>query len=71
MDRSGKMYLALLAIALAIAGIISLYTLVKNYLRDRNASKRKVIFKKENGVTKGYWKTKQGEEYDEDLKIED
>lgn len=71
MDRTGKIYLTLLLIFLIIAGIIGLYTIVKNSLRDKRAEKKKVVFKTKDGITKGYWRTEKGDEYDKDLKIED
>jgi predicted sulfurtransferase len=71
MDVKGKMYLALLGIFLLVAGFVAIYTLVKNYLRDKKANRRKIIFKTKKGKTKGYWKTKDGEEYDSSLKIEE
>jgi peptidoglycan/LPS O-acetylase OafA/YrhL len=67
----GKLYLAVLALMLLVAGVIALYTYIENYTRDRRARKRKAIFKTKGGKTKGYWKTKKGEEYDKDLKLED
>lgn len=45
MDVKGKMYLALLGIFLLVAGFVAIYTLVKNYLRDKKANRRKIIFK--------------------------
>lgn len=66
-----KLYLAILVLMLLTAGVIAIYTYIENYISDRRARKRKVIFRKKEGKTKGYWKTKKGEKYDEDLKLED
>lgn len=71
MDVKGKMYLALLGNFLLVAGFVAVYTLVKNYIRDKKADRRKIIFKTKKGKTKGYWKTKDGEKYDSNLKIDD
>lgn len=71
MDTTSKMYLALVLIILLVAGIVSAYTYIKNFISNKKAEKRKVSFKKKNGREKGYWKTKRGEEYDKDLKLED
>ncbi|MBX2900744.1 MAG: hypothetical protein KF775_13905 [Cyclobacteriaceae bacterium] len=66
----GKLYLVVLALMLLVALVIVLYTYIENYISDRRAKKRKVIFKTKEGKTKGYWKTKKGEEYDKDIKLE-
>jgi hypothetical protein len=66
-----KLYLAMLALMLLVAGLIAIYRSIANYLSDRSARRRKVIFKTKGGKTKGYWKTKKGEVYDKDLRLED
>jgi len=66
-----KKTLAVFAVMLLVAGVIAIYTYIENYINDRRARKRKVIFKTKGGKTKGFWKTKKGEEYDKDLKLED
>lgn len=70
-DKRALAYLIVIGLLLVVAGLITIYTLVENYFTYRKANKRKVIFKTKNGKTKGYWKTKDGEEYDEDLRLED
>ncbi len=71
MDSRGKLYLALLLIFILLAGLIAIYTGIKNYLQNRKADRKKILFKKKEGKLKGYWKTKQGEYYDKNLKSKD
>jgi len=71
MDSRGKLYLALLLIFILFALVIAVYTGIKNYLVNKRADRKKIVFKKKDGKLKGYWKTKQGEYYDKDLKSED
>lgn len=71
MDIRGKMYLALLLIFLLISGVVAGYTLIKNHIRNKKADNRKVIFKNKGGKTKGFWRTKQGDKHDKNLKLED
>ena len=70
MDRIGKLYLALLILFILIAVVVAAYTFIINYIRNRKADKRKIVFKRERGRTKGYWKTNDGEEFDSELKLE-
>jgi len=71
MSVTGKMYVALIGIFLIIFLVVYIYISIRNYFYYGKAKKRKVIFKKENGKLKGYWRTKKGDEYDKTLKIED
>ena len=71
MDSRGKLYLALLLIFILFALVIAVYTGIKNYLVNKRADRKKIVFKKKDGKLKGYWKTRQGEYYDKDLKSED
>ena len=72
MDFSrSKIYIVFAAVILFVALMIAIYTFIENYIDERKAKKRKVVFKTKNGKTKGYWKTKEGEKYDKDLKLED
>ena len=71
MDAKTKAYLLFFLIWLLIGGALYVYSYIENYIRDRKASKRAVIFKTKNGKTKGYWKTKRGEIFDKDLKLDD
>ena len=68
---TGIAFLKIAGIPLILVGSIAIYTYVENYLDDSHAKKNKVAFKAKNSQTKGYWKTKDGEEYDEGLKLED
>lgn len=63
-------WLIILGMIIVVAGAIALYTWISNYIDDRSASKRKVVFKTKNGKTRGYWDKEDGEQYDPDLKIE-
>ena len=67
----GIAFLIVAGMVLVVVGPIAIYTYIERYINDRHAKKHKVVFKAKNGKTKGYWKTKDGEEYDEGLKLED
>lgn len=43
-----KLYLVFVGVFLLIAGLIALYTFIENYISDKKANKKKVIFKKGN-----------------------
>lgn len=66
-----KLYLAFALLMLITCLAIAVYTWIENFIIDRKADKRKIVFRTKDGMTKGYWKTKKGEVYDEHLKIED